>query len=120
MSVTEIFRSMDWGPAPEGAGPGVEWLDAHDRKFGLFIGGKWVQPKENQFFETHNPSNAKPLAQIAQAGKADIDAAVQAAAKSQKEWWAIGPHKRARFLYAIARQVQKQSRFLAVLETMDN
>src|SRR5438105_4371929 len=105
MSVSEIFRTMDWGPAPESSAPAIEWLEAHGRKFGLFIGGKWVQPGEGQFFETLNPGNGKPLAQIAQAGKADIDAAVAAATRGLKEWQALGCHGRARFLYAIARHI---------------
>lgn len=120
MSVTEIFHTMEWGPAPEAAAPAVEWLESHERKFGLFIGGKWVQPESGQFFDTHNPANGKPIANIAQATKGDIDSAVAAAGKALPEWQKIGGHARARFLYAIARQVQKQSRFLAVLESMDN
>src|SRR6266436_4679663 len=35
-------------------------------------------------------------------------------------WQAITPHARARYLYALARQVQKHARWLAVLETLDN
>ena len=120
MSVTEIFRTMDWGPAPESAGPAVEWLETHEGRFGLFIGGKWIQPESGQYFQTLNPSNGKPLAEVAQATKGDINAAVAAAAKALPEWQAMGGHRRARYLYAIARQIQKHSRFLAVLETMDN
>ena len=36
------------------------------------------------------------------------------------KWQSLTPHARARYLYALARQVQKHSRRLAVLETMDN
>ena len=45
------------------------------------------------------------------------DAAARAA---QPGWAALSGHARARFLYAIARTVQKRERFLAVLETLDN
>jgi aldehyde dehydrogenase (NAD+) len=120
MSVTEIFQTMDWGPAPESSGPAVEWLEGHGRKFGMFIGGKWVKPESGQYFETFNPANGKVLAEVVQAGAADIDLSVAAATKGLAEWQALGGHGRARYLYAIARQVQKHSRFLAVLETMDN
>jgi len=120
MSVTEIFQTMDWSPAPESSAPALEWLDEHGGRFGLFVGGRWVDPVEGKSFDTLNPGNAKPLAQIAQAGKADIDAAVEAATTALSDWQSIGGHARARFLYAIARQVQKNSRFLAVLETLDN
>ncbi len=41
-------------------------------------------------------------------------------AKLCPRWQALSGHERARYLYALARQVQKHSRRLAVLETMDN
>src|SRR5208337_3366993 len=46
--------------------------------------------------------------------------AVKAARAALAPWQALKPHVRARYLYAIARLVQKHSRLLAVLETMDN
>src|ERR687890_581175 len=46
--------------------------------------------------------------------------AVAPARRAQPGWWALGGHGRARYLYAIARQVQKQSRMFAVLESLDN
>jgi aldehyde dehydrogenase (NAD+) len=118
-SVPEIFQTMAYGPAPEGVGPINEWLEGHGRRFGLFIGGTWV-PGEGETFETLNPASGKPLAQLAQATPGEIDRAVRAARKAQPTWWALGGHGRARHLYAIARQIQKHSRFLAVLESRDN
>ena len=50
----------------------------------------------------------------------DVNAAVSAARKALPAWQALSGHERARYLYALARQVQKHSRRLAVLETMDN
>ena len=49
-----------------------------------------------------------------------MEAAVSAARKALPGWQALSGHERARYLYALARQVQKHSRRLAVLETMDN
>ena len=60
------------------------------------------------------------LASVAQGSSADIDAAVKAARGAFSGWQKIGGHARARYLYALARLVQKHSRRLAVLETMDN
>ncbi len=120
MSVTEIFHTMDWGPAPESPSPAVDWLEEHGPKFGIFVGGNWIHPEDGRTFASHNPANGKEIAQVAQAGKAEIDLAVAAATNALSEWQSIGCHGRAKFLYAIARQVQKHSRFLAVLETMDN
>ncbi|MFL5471934.1 MAG: aldehyde dehydrogenase family protein [Gemmatimonadales bacterium] len=118
-SVPEIFHSMEYGPAPESGGPVLAWLEGRGRTFGLFIGGKWSEPGE-ETFDTLNPATAKPLASLTQATAADIDLAVAAARRAQPQWWALGGHGRARYLYAIARQIQKHSRFFAVLESLDN
>ena len=118
-SVPEIFQSMSYGPAPESAAPAQAWLEQHGRSFGLFIGGQWTQPGA-ETFETHNPANGKPLARLTQASAADVDRAVQAARAAQTGWWELGGHGRSRYLYALARQIQKHHRFLAVLESLDN
>ncbi len=60
------------------------------------------------------------MARLTQAGAAEVDRAVRAARAAQPGWWALGGHGRARHLYALARQVQKHSRFFAVLESLDN
>jgi aldehyde dehydrogenase (NAD+) len=120
MGVTEILRTMEYGPAPEAAGPALAWLDSHGRRFRLFIDGRWVEPSEGTYFETINPATARPLATIARGGQADVDAAVAAARRALEGWQATPGHLRARYLYAVARQVQKHSRLLAVLESMDN
>ena len=118
-SIPEIFSTMTYGPAPEAVAPAQAWLERHGRRFGLFIGGEWTEGGD-ETFETLNPANGKPLARLTQAGAADVDRAVRAARAAQPGWWDIGGHARARHLYAIARQIQKQSRFFAVLESLDN
>jgi aldehyde dehydrogenase (NAD+) len=116
--VADVLKSMEYGPAPEAAGPAIKWLDAHGRAFGLFVDGAFTPPGE--LFETVNPATAKPLAKVTQATPADVDAAVAAARRAQEGWKQLSGHARARYLYAIARHVQKHSRLLAVLETLDN
>jgi len=120
MSVTEKFLSMEYGPAPEDPREALVWLDRHGRKLGHFIGGSFRPPVDGVYFDTVDPSTGEPLAAVAQGSAADIDAAVKAARGALPEWQALTPHARARYLYALARQVQKHSRRLAVLETMDN
>ncbi|MEO6457443.1 MAG: aldehyde dehydrogenase family protein, partial [Chloroflexia bacterium] len=118
-SVAEIFETLEWGPAPEAANPGLDWIKEHE-PFGLFIDGEWRKPSGGKYFDSENPSTGKPLAKVAMGTSEDVDAAV-AAAKQAFEGWSKTPgHVRARYLYAIARQVQKHSRLLAVLESMDN
>jgi aldehyde dehydrogenase (NAD+) len=119
MSIAEKFVTMEYGPAPEESKEALSWLERHSR-FGHFINGTWLQPSAGQFFDTNDPSTGEKLASISQGSAADIDAAVKAARAALPKWQALSPHARARYLYALARQVQKHSRLLAVLETMDN
>ncbi|MGE5125447.1 MAG: aldehyde dehydrogenase family protein [Betaproteobacteria bacterium] len=118
MTVAEIFETMEYGPAPETALPALAWLDRHERTFGHFVDGAFVAGSGH--FDSVNPANGRSLARIAQATPAEIDAAVAAARAALPAWRALPGHDRARFLYALARQVQKHSRLLAVLETLDN
>ena len=120
MSIAEKFVTMEYGPAPEDSKEALVWLDQHARRFGHFINGAWVQPSAGQYFDSTDPSTGEKLASVAQGSSADVDAAVKAARAALPKWQALTPHARARYLYALARQVQKHSRLLAVLETMDN
>ena len=120
MTVKEIFETMDYGPAPETADLATDWLEQHKRTFNLFVDGKFVKPKSGEHFETVNPATTKTMAKVAQGGAKDVDAAVKAARKAYGSWSKLSGHARARYLYAIARHVQKHSRLFAVLETLDN
>ena len=119
-SVAEKFRSMDYGAAPEDPLNTLAWLDGFGRRFGHFIAGKWLAPAQGRYFETTDPSTGEKIAEVAEGSAADVNAAVRAARAALPRWQALSAHQRARFLYALARQVQKHSRRLAVLETLDN
>jgi aldehyde dehydrogenase (NAD+) len=120
MSIAEKFVSMEYGPAPEDSKEAVTWLGRHGHRLQHFIGGGWQAPAAGEYFDTVDPSNGEKLASVAQGSTADVDAAVKAARAASSGWRVLTPHSRARFLYAIARLVQKHSRLLAVLETMDS
>jgi aldehyde dehydrogenase (NAD+) len=120
MSIAQKFAAMDYGPALEDPKEALAWLDRHQRRFGHFIGGSWVAPAAGELFDSNDPSTGEKLAGIAQGSAEDVNAAVAAARAALAGWQSIGPHARARFLYALARLVQKHSRRLAVLETLDN
>jgi aldehyde dehydrogenase (NAD+) len=120
-NVAEIFDTMSYGPAPEADTAARDWLAAHSSRFGLFINGGWVQPQNGDaFLDSRNPATGEILARIAVAGAKDVDAAVAAAAAAAPAWAKRRGHERARVLYALARLVQKSSRVLAVLESLDN
>jgi aldehyde dehydrogenase (NAD+) len=120
MSIAEKFVTMEYGPAPEDPKDALIWLDHHKRRFGHFINGEWHDPIDGVFFDSSDPATGDKIASIAQGSAADINAAVQAARRALPQWLALNPHARARYLYAMARSVQKHSRRLAVLETIDN
>lgn len=111
---------MSYGPAPEGDAPVRDWLKKHSAKFGHFINGKWTDAGAGDSFEVHNPSSGTLLAHVAQGTSGDVDAAVRAARAALPAWRALDAHVRARYLYGIARTVQRHARILAVLESMDN
>jgi len=120
MSIAEKFLTMEYGPAPEDPKEALTWLDRHGRRFGHFIDGAWQQPIESGFFDSNDPATGEKIAAISQGSAADVDAAVQAARKALPQWQGLTGHARARYLYAMARAVQRHSRRLAVLETIDN
>jgi len=120
-TVAKLFETMEYGPAPESDAPALEWIKQHDSgRFGHFINGVWASPSEGTYFETINPATKAVLARVAQGSKTDIDAAVAAGNAAAPGWAALQPHARARYLYALAREVQRHSRLLAVLESLDN
>src|ERR1700751_967372 len=117
-TVKEIFSTMEYGPAPESPDFVNAWLEKHGRRFGHFINGR--SPEGSSGFEVINPANKAVIATVSQGSSAEIDQAVQASGAAFEHWRSLSGHERARYLYAIARQVQKHSRLFAVLETMDN
>src|SRR5215510_1297631 len=120
MSIAEQFVRIEYGPAPEDPKDTLSWLDHHKRRFGHFIDGAWREPADGLFFDSADPATGEKIATVAQGSAADIDSAVQAARKALANWQRLSLHVRARYLYALARAIQRHSRRLAVLETIDN
>ncbi len=118
--IPELLKTMSYGPAPEADDAAQQWLEQHKRKFDLFINNAWLAPKGAKYLPTTNPANSSQLAEVADAGQEDVDAAVAAARKAFEKWSALSGHQRARHLYAVARNIQKHQRLLAVLEALDN
>ncbi len=116
--IAQIFETLEYGPAPESAQPALDWLKAHGGKFGHFIDGKWTKP--GKLFASDNPATNKPLAEITDGTASDVDKAVKAARAAFPGWSALSGYERGKYLYAIARLIQKHSRLFAVLESLDN
>jgi len=117
--------ALEFGTAWEyAAAPETVKVSIADR-YGLFIDGKWIEPKGKKSgggggtFETINPANERVLSRITQAGDAEVDAAVSAARKAQPKWAGMPAKERGKFLFRIARRIQERARELAILETMN-
>ena len=116
-AITDLLATMDYGPSPESPAAAHAWLDQHQRRFGHWIGSRWVPGRSH--FDTVNPATGAVLARVAQGTAAQVESAVKAAEAALPGWLALGDGGRARVLYALARMLQKHARLFAVLETLD-
>lgn len=107
---------FEYAPSPES----TEVVRIKPR-YSLYIGGEFVAPQAGRYFPTINPATTETLAEIAEAGDADIDRAVKAARTAyEKTWSKLSGKERGRYLFRIARILQERAREFAVLETLDN
>jgi aldehyde dehydrogenase (NAD+) len=120
MNVKEIYNTMNYGPAPESSANVEAWLETHSQGFPLFINGQWHKAESENFFDSKNPASGQLLGKVAQATSENVELAVASARAAQPAWSALSGHQRAKYLYSIARLLQKRSREVAVLETLDN
>ncbi len=91
------------------------------RAYQLFIDGKWTAARSGRSFTTPNPSTGQPLAEVAEGGREDIDAAVMAARRAFEGVWAkVSPRDRGRMLAKLAQLIEREAPRLAELETADN
>jgi len=91
-----------------------------DDQYRLFIGGEFVDPEEDRYFETVNPATEEQLATVALAGVSDVDRAVKAARKAYNGPWSkMKASERGKYIYRIARMLQERSREFATIESLD-
>ncbi len=108
------FGSLwNYAPAPEAV------IVKPQSRYELFIDGAFRKPRQDRYFASLNPATETRLTEIAEAGPADIDAAVTAARRAFKSWSALPGRERGKYLFRIARLLQEKARELAVLESLD-
>ena len=91
-----------------------------EERYGLFIGGDWIEPRSKEFQTTVSPATEEPLADVAYADAEDVGIAVSAARDAFENGWSdMAASERAKYLYRIARILQERSREFAVLESLD-
>ncbi|MGZ4593630.1 MAG: aldehyde dehydrogenase family protein [Actinomycetes bacterium] len=109
-------KKFEYAPAPESRA-----IVDLQPSYGLFIGGEFVDPAEGKTFKTISPATEEVLAEVSEAGQADVDRAVAAARKAYDRVWSTMPaRERGKYLYRIARILQERAREFAVLESLDN
>jgi aldehyde dehydrogenase (NAD+) len=115
MSV-ESRTSIVWeyAPAPESS----DHVRLQDR-YGLFIDGDFREPSARRYVPSINPATEETIAEVAWAGEADVQAAIESARAAHPRWVALPDRERAKYLFRIARLIQERSRELAVVETID-
>jgi aldehyde dehydrogenase (NAD+) len=119
---TEIAKASSPPPLKWEYATSTEATDILDLepRYGLFIDGHFVKPKSGKYFKSINPATEETIAEVAEAGDADVDAAVNAARRAHTDVWGPMPGaERAKHIFRIARMIQERSRELAVLETLD-
>ena len=110
------MAKFEYAPAPESRA-----IVNIRPSYGLFIGGEFVESKDGSTFKTISPSSEEVLAEVTEAGEADVDRAVRAARKAfDGPWGRLSGAERGKYLFRIARILQERAREFAVLETLDN
>jgi aldehyde dehydrogenase (NAD+) len=122
--VSDVEKRQDRAPVPSAfeyaAAPESREIVRLEERYGLFIGGEFVEPRSGEFQPSVDPACEEPLAEVAYAGAEDVGLAVQAARDAFQNGWSDLPAaERAKYLYRIARVLQERSREFAVLESLD-
>ena len=114
------FHNIKYGPALEENAEVLQWIKNLPSPNHNFINGEWIKSLSNKKISSINPANSRKLFDLNISSSADIDKAVKAAKKAFPSWSKTKPFERSKHLYALARLIQKHSRFLSVLESIDN
>ncbi|HLM34760.1 MAG TPA: aldehyde dehydrogenase family protein, partial [Gaiellaceae bacterium] len=121
--MTEIERRTEGSlvPAEWTYAPAPESRDVVriEERYGLFVGGEWLEPRSGEYFATIAPRDEEPLADVAQAGEEDVALAVASARHAFTPWSKLPGAERAKYMFRIARILAERSREFAVLESLN-
>jgi aldehyde dehydrogenase (NAD+) len=122
--LTDVERRQDRSPVPSAfeyaTAPESREIVRLEERYGLFIGGEFVEPRSGEFQPSISPATEEPLAEVAYGGPEDVALAVDAARDAFANGWSeLAPSERAKYLFRIARILQERSREFAVLESLD-
>jgi len=96
-----------------------QFLDGRSKQ--LLIGGRWIDAKTGETFESRNPANGALLATVAKAREADVDLAVEAAraAFEAGPWPRFSSAERQQLLLRLAELLERDAEAFARLDTLD-
>ena len=122
--LTELEKKQSAAPVPSGwdyaAAPEARDIVSIAERYGLYVGGEWVEPRSGEWYTTISPATEEPLAEVAQAGPEDVGLAVEAARGALEDGWSkLSGSERAKYLFRIARILQERAREFAVLESLN-
>lgn len=89
-------------------------------KYGNYIGGKWVDPVDGQYFDNTTPVNGTVLCQIPRSNDKDIELALDAAHAAKDAWGKTSVAERSVIINKIAQVIEDNLPLLAEAETWDN
>ncbi|KAM4825352.1 aldehyde dehydrogenase family 16 member A1 [Thomomys bottae] len=116
--VSEIFTTMEYGPAPESHACALAWLDTHDRQLGHYIHGQLLKPEQRNSVPCKNPITGEILASCLEATADDVASAVSAAKTAFVSWSRLPGTSRAQHLTRLAKNIQRHQRLLWTLESL--
>ena len=87
----------------------------------LFVGGQWREAADGARTEVVDPSRGRVVTTVAEAGPADVDAAVSAAREAfdNGHWSGLSGRERGRILHRVAELIRENADELARLESLD-
>ena len=90
------------------------------RTIGHFIDGVETSGNSAEFQDVFNPATGEPIARVALATEADLEAAVAAAAAAQPKWAATNPQRRARVFFNFVALINRDINELAELLSLEH
>ncbi|PPR47044.1 MAG: putative aldehyde dehydrogenase AldA [Alphaproteobacteria bacterium MarineAlpha5_Bin9] len=119
-NIIKNFKNLEYGIAPEDSQDVYDWINKLPKPNNNFIDGQWQKPTSKKILTSINPATNKKLFSLNISNESDVNKAVKSAKKAHQFWKKLSSFERSKYLYSLARLIQKHSRFLAVLETIDN
>ena len=91
------------------------------KRYENFIDGKFVPAdQEGQTISVFNPATEAEITQVPESSAAEVDRAVEAAMRAQKNWAKLAAVERGKYLREIAAKIRERTDFLARIITEDH